>query len=407
MTAGNRCTVGRVWRLARQRLAALVLACGAAIAGVGAAAAADAPGVFPERIVFGQSAALEGPARALGQGMRDGLLAAFGESNAKGGVDGRRLELISKDDGYEPERAVANTHALIESDAVFALIGAVGTPTSRAALPVAVEAGVPFIGPLTGAGFLRDRGRFPNVVNLRASYAEETEAWIDYLTARGIKRVAVFYQDDAFGRSGLRGVRAALDRRGLRVVARGSYARNLTAVHSALFSIRKAEPEAIVMVGAYRPAAEFIRLARSLAMDPVFINISFVGAQALAADLGAEGAGVIVSQVMPSPWDRSLPLIGEYQAALARHAPEAAPGFVSLEGYLVGRLVAEALGRIDGTPTREALLAALLDSGPFDLNGLVVAFAQGANQGMTDVFLTVIEDGKTIAPIARRQGEDG
>src|SRR5437588_2239923 len=316
----------------------------AAILGLGAISLANIaahaePGVFEDRIVFGQSAAFEGPAAALGLGMREGILASFNEANAAGGVNGRRLELVSDDDGYEPEKAIVNTKRLIDEDAVFALVGEVGTPTSNAAQPIATEKGVPFIGPFTGAAFLRNPS-FGNVINVRGSYDQETEAWIEHLTKDlGVSRIAILYQDDTFGRAGLSGVTKAMDKRGMKLVAEGTYERNTTARKTARLDIRKAAPEAVVMVGAYKPCAEFIKLAHRLKLNPVFVNISFVGANALAKELGEEGKGVVVTQVVPFPWDANLPLVGRYQKALKAATPDAQIGFVSLEGYMVGRLI--------------------------------------------------------------------
>lgn len=357
------------------------------------------PGVFKDRIVFGQSAVLKGPAAALGIGMRTGILAAFEEQNRQGGVDGRKLELLTYDDGYEPYNAAFNTKKLIVEDKVFALIGAVGTPTSRVSVPISKKYEVPFIGPFTGAGFLRDPSN-RHVINVRASYAQEAETWIEHLTKDlGISRIAIFYQDDSFGYAGLKGVRKALDSRGMRLVARGNYARNLTAVHSALFTIRKAEPEAIVMVGAYRPNAAFIRLAKSFEMESVFINVSFVGAKALAAELGDAGNGVVVTQVVPFPWDTSIGPISEYQAALKALNKDFGPGFVSLEGYIVGRLAIEALKRIEGGPTRKGLLNAIYTTGPFIFGNVKLSFTDGDNQGMDNVYLTVIQADGTFKPV--------
>jgi len=223
---------------------------------------ADSPGVYTDRIVVGQSAAFDGPAQALGLGMRAGLQAAFHEINEAGGVHGRKIELITLDDGYEPERAIANARQLINEDKVFSLIGAVGTPTSKAALPVANSAGIPFFGPFTGAGFLRDPSNV-NVVNVRGTYDQETEAWIHHLTEDlGLKKIAILYQDDSFGRVGLAGVQKALEKRGLELAAEGTYTRNSVAVKSALLKIRKSKPEAVVMVGSYKPIAAFVKLAR-------------------------------------------------------------------------------------------------------------------------------------------------
>lgn len=359
------------------------------------------PGVFDDRIVFGQSAAFQGPAAALGLDMRDGILAAFNEANLAGGVNGRRLELVSLDDGYEPAKAIENTNRLIKQDQVFALIGEVGTPTSGAAQPIATEAQVPFIGPFTGAGFLRDPS-LQNVVNVRASYDQETEAWIEHLTTDlGFSRIAILYQDDSFGLAGRSGVIKALDKRSMKLVAEGTYMRNTTAVKSALLAIRKAKPQAVGMVGAYKACAEFIRLARQIGLEAVFVNISFVGSNALAKDLGKDGEGVVITQVVPFPEDTGIPVVAEYQNALKTAKPEAEFGFVSLEGYMVGRLVVEALGKMGEPVTRAGLLATIKEVGAFDLGGITLSYSRDSNQGMNQVFLTVIQADGRIKPVVR------
>ena len=364
------------------------------------AAHAD-PGVFDDRIVFGQSAAFGGPAAALGLGMREGILAAFKEANAAGGVNGRKLELVSYDDGYEPDRAIANTEHLIDNDGVFALVGEVGTPTSNAAQPIATQAGVPFIGPLTGAAFLRNPA-LGNVINIRGSYDQETETWIEHLTIDlGISRIAILYQDDSFGRAGLSGVTKAMEKRGMKPVAEATYERNTTAVKMALLTIRQADPQAVVMIGAYKPCAEFIKLAHVLKMNPVFVNISFVDANALAKELGEDGKGVVVTQVVPFPADTSIPLVARYQKALKAANPDAKIGFVSLEGYIVGRLVVEALGKVKGPVTRAALLSTIKETGTFDLGGITLTYGPNDNQGMHQVFLTVIQADGSIKPVDR------
>jgi branched-chain amino acid transport system substrate-binding protein len=348
--------------------------------------AAAEDGVTPDAIMFGQAAVLEGPASALGIGMRAGIGAAFDEANKKGGVHGRQLKLISVDDGYEPDKSIAATKKLIEEDKVFALVGPVGTPTSAAAQPIATAAKVPFIGAFTGAGFLRNP-KLENVINVRASYDAETEAWVRHLTDDlKIKKIAIFYQDDAFGRAGLSGFKKAMDKRGMEIAAEGTFERNTVAVKSALLTLKRAEPEAVVMVGPYKPCAEFIKLARKLGFDPVFVNISFVGASALAKELGPDGKGVVVTQVVPFPWDTSLKVVADYQAAI-----KGAPDFVSLEGYLVGRLAIAALEKIGREPTRDGLIKAIKDTGTFDIGGLAMTFGPSKNQGLDQVFLTVIQ----------------
>ena len=379
---------------------------GAAILGFGAISLMDVaahaePGVFDDRILFGQSAAFEGPAAALGLGMREGILASFSEANAAGGVDGRRLELVSYDDGYEPEKAIANTQRLINENGVFALVGEVGTPTSNAAQPIATEAGVPFIGPFTGAAFLRNPS-LGNVINIRGSYDQETEAWIAHLTTDlGVSRIAILYQDDTFGRAGLSGVSKAMEKRGMKLVAEGTFERNTTAVKTALLAIRKAGPEAVVMVGPYKPCAEFIKLAHRLNLDAIFVNISFVGANALAKELGEDGKGVVVTQVVPFPGDMSIPLVARYQKALKAANPDAQIGFVSLEGYMVGRLIIEALGKVKDPVTRAGLLSTIKEVGTFDLGGITLSYGPDDNQGMDQVFLTVIRADGSFKPVDR------
>jgi branched-chain amino acid transport system substrate-binding protein len=364
------------------------------LVGTGLPAAAE-DGVSADAIMFGQAAPLDGPAAALGTGMRAGLLAAFEEANKNGGVQGRKLKLTSHDDGYEPDRSITETKKLIEEDKVFALVGPVGTPTSAATQPIAAAAKVPFIGAFTGAGFLRN-AKLENVINVRASYGAETEAWVKHLTEDlKIDKIAIFYQDDAFGRAGLDGVKAAMAKRSMELVAEATYERNTVAVKSALLTLKRAEPEAVLMVGAYKPCAEFIKLARKTDFSPVFVNISFVGASALAKELGSDGEGVIVSQVVPFPWDASLKVVADYQAAIKAADPQAEPEFVSLEGYLVGRLVAAALDKAGANPTRDGLLATIKQTGNFDIGGLAMTFGPDDNEGLDKVFLTVIQaDGK-------------
>jgi branched-chain amino acid transport system substrate-binding protein len=363
--------------------------------------AAAEDGVTSEAIVFGQATVLQGPASALGQGMRAGITAAFEEANKRGGVHGRKLSLTSVDDGYEPDKSIAATKKLIEQDKVFALIGAVGTPTAAAAQPIATAAKVPFIGAFTGAMFLRNT-KLDNVINIRASYDAETEAWVRHLTEDlKIKKIAIFYQDDAFGRAGLSGFKKAMDKRGMEIAAEGTFERNTVAVKSALLTLKRAEPEAVVMVGPYKPCAEFIKLARKVDFNPVFVNISFVGAGALAKELGADGNGVIVSQVVPFPGDASLKVVADYQAALRAADPKAEPEFVSLEGYLVGRLAIAALDKMGKDVTREGLLKVIKETGKFDIGGLPMTFSAEKNEGLDKVFMTIIQGDGTFKPIEK------
>ena len=382
-----------------QRRVSLVAAAAVAIAVSFAAHAEN--GVSADKIVFGQAAALDGPAAALGQGMREGILAAFAEANKAGGIKGRQIELIARDDGYDPNKSIQTTKQLIDQDKVFALIGSVGTPTSAAVQPIATEAGLPFIGAFTGAEFLRTPYK-PTVVNVRASYFQETETMVEHLTKDlNISRIAIFYQDDGFGQAGLAGVKRALERRKMTLVAEGAYERNTTAVKRALLLIRESKPEAVIMVGAYRPCAEFIKVAHEIKFDAVFVNISFVGSDALAKELGRDGAGVVVTQVVPFPTDTTIGVVARYQAALKAMKSDAMPGFVSLEGYLVGRLVVMALEKIPGDAITRAKLLDVISHNSFDLGGVTLSYGPDNNRGSDRVFLTVIQSDGRFRPVER------
>ena len=358
-------------------------------------------GVSSDKIVFGQAAALDGPASALGQGMKMGLEAAFAEINAAGGVKGRKLELKSIDDGYEPTKSIEAAKKLLEEDKVFALVGAVGTPTAAATQPIATAAGAPFIGAFTGAEFLREPHK-PLVLNIRASYFQETEAMVERLTKDlGATKIAIMYQDDAFGQAGLAGVKKALDKRQMQLAGEGTFERNTVAVKAALLSIKKAEPQAVIMISPYKPAAEFIKLAKQIKLDVTFVNISFVGSDALAKELGAAGAGVVITQVVPFPKDAAIPVVGRYQASLKASAPDAQPGFVSLEGYLVGRTIIAALEKVDGEPTRQAMLDAVQKAGSLDLGGFKLSYSPTSNRGSDQVFLTVIQPDGSFKAVDR------
>ena len=369
------------------------------LAGCLALPAVASDGVTADSVSFAQVAALDGPAAALGLGMKQGLDAAFAEANAAGGINGRKIVLDSFNDSYEPDQSAAEVSRLIAEGTHLGLIGLVGTPTTSATQPIATAAGVPYIGPFTGAGFLRDAA-LTNVLNVRASYAAETEDWIRYLVdVQGMKNIAILYQDDGFGRVGFDGVTAALGKRGMTLSASGTYTRNTTAVKSALIDIRAAAPDAVVMVGAYKPIAEFIRLSHKLDFAPTFVNISFVGSSALAGELGADGEGVIISQVVPFPWDDSLPVVARYQAAMQAVQTDATFDFVSLEGYIVGRLAIEAVRAAGQDLTRAGLIAAMQGMTDVDIDGLKMSFGAGDNQGLEDVFLTRIVGDGTFAQI--------
>ena len=359
------------------------------------------PGVSADKIVFGQSAALTGPTRSLGWNMQVGIQAAFEEINRMGGVNGRKLELISRDDRYEPEIALTNTVSLIEDDKVFALIGGVGTPTSRASIPTAAEAGVPFIAPFTGAhGYLRD-GLYSNVVNLRASYNDETEAMVERLTKDlDIRRIAVLHQDDSFGRAGLAGVVSALEIRSMNLVGIGLYPRNTTAVKTALLEILDTDPQAIIVIGTPAPVATLVKWTRAVETGDdktLIMTTSFAGGNSLLDALGNEGAGVFVTQVVPPPSSDTIPVADEYLQALSSlpldvNVAHPEPGPVSFEGYLAGRLAIEALRRCGADATRLCFMDAIINRGTIDIGGFSLEYGAGDNQGSDAIFIAAIDE---------------
>src|SRR5262249_33967242 len=290
---------------------------------------------------------------------------------------------------------------LLAEDKVFAIAGAVGTPTAMATVPIASAAGAPVIGAFTRRGGLRDPHK-PLGVNVRATHFAETQAMVAHLTKDlGATRIAIMYQDDAFGQAGLAGVKRALDKRKIELTAEGTFERNTVAVKGALLAVRRAKPDAVIMIAPYKPAAQFIKLARQIKFDATCVNISFVGSDALTKELGGEGEGTVVTQVVPFPKDTSIPVVARYQAALKASAPDAQPGFISLEGYLVGRAIVAVLEKIDGEPTRKAFVEAVQKSGGFDLGGFRLTYGPSNNRGSSEGFLTEIEADGTFRPVSR------
>ncbi|MFC4159972.1 ABC transporter substrate-binding protein [Chitinimonas lacunae] len=350
------------------------------------------PGVLEDKIVIGQSAALSGPAKFLGSEMREGAMAYFSMLNANGGVHGRKIELITLDDSYEPDRAAANTRKLIDQNKVFALFGYVGTPTSLAAMPVFTEAKVPFFAPFTGAEALRQPFN-RHVFNIRASYSEETEKLVRHALGLNLSKIAVFYQNDAYGKAGLEGVQQALERRGLAMTAVATVERNSTNVADAVKKLAAAKPDTVIMISAYKSCATFIKEMQAQGSTAHFYNVSFVGSRPLADELGDEGAGVVISQVMPFPFEAVKPIVREYRAAMQRFEPKAPISFTSLEGFVAAKVFVEGLRRAGPQPTRESLMQAFEKMEEYDAGGFKVGFSAGNHSRSKFVDLTVLQRG--------------
>ena len=346
-------------------------------------------GVTSDKILLGQSVALTGPAAELGIQMRNGAKTYFDHINAQGGVHGRKVELITLDDGYEPTRTGPNTKKLIEENKVFALFGYVGTPTTIAAMPVFTKAQVPLIGPFTGAeAFRRPFNRY--IFNVRASYFAETDKLVDLLATLRLQRIAVFYQNDTYGKAGLEGVERAARARNMPIAATATVERNSTDVKAAVAALAKVDPQAVVMISAYKSCAAFIKAMKAAGIHAQFMNVSFVGSRALATELGNEGRGVAISQVVPFPWNIGTPVVKEYQKLLVAETGKENYSFTSLEGFIAAKVLVEGLRRAGRDLTREKLVTALETMNDYDVGGFSVTYTSADHGGSRYVELTAI-----------------
>ena len=352
-------------------------------------------GVSADEIRIGQFAAQTGPAAELGKRMQLGILAHFAAVNSAGGIHGRKLKLISRDDGYEPEKAIAAVKALIEEDKVFALIGSVGTPTTLAAVPAINAAGIPLVGPFTGAQALREPFN-RNLFHVRASYFDETERIVQYLSTIGIKKIAVFYQNDSYGKAGLEGVLRALTKRELKPAATVKVERNSNDVAAALAEILEVRPEAVIQISAYKSCAALIKQAKAKSYSGQFFNVSFVGSNALADELGDAGAGVVISQVVPFPYTPSSAIVNEYQQRMTETGSKDYD-FTSMEGFLAAKLFTEGLRKAGKNLSRQSFISALESLHDYNLSGFTMSYSAKSHEGSRYTDLTIIgSNGKFV-----------
>ena len=349
-------------------------------------------GVTDTEIRVGQFAALSGPAAELGKRMQLGILAHFTAINAAGGINGRKLKLISRDDSYEPEKAAAAVKALIEEEKVFALIGSVGTPTTLAAVPAINAASIPLIGPFTGAQALREPFN-RNLFHVRASYFDETERIVQHLSTVGITKIAVFYQNDSYGKAGLEGVMRALSKRNLKPAAAVTVERNSVDVTGSLAEILKVSPEAVIQISAYKSSAALIKQAKAKSYGGQFFNVSFVGSKALAEELGADSIGVSISQVVPFPYIPSSAIVREYQQRMTESGNKEFD-FSSMEGFLAAKVFTEGLRRA-GTKnlSRDSFITALESLRDYNLGGFSVNYSEKSHEGSRFTDITIIGRG--------------
>lgn len=359
------------------------------------------PGVSNQEIRIGSSLALTGHASFLGVQTLRGAQSYIDQVNDSGGIHGRRISLIALDDGYDPPQCMANTQRLLVEENVFALFCYVGTPTTVKIIPLVERARIPLVGMFTGANALREPPS-PYFINVRASYYQETGAAVKHLVEdMGVRKIAVFYQYDAYGLDGLRGAELGLKRYNLAPVAKSSYTRGTLDVEEGLDKVLDSEAQAVVMIGTYEPCAKFIKLAKSRNKNLIFYNVSFVGAEELARLLGSTGEGVIVSQVVPPP---ELPEarillsdVDRYAELLKRYYPEEIPNSVSLEGYYNALVLVEGLQRAGRDLTRERFVEAIESIRNYPLGkDNFLDFGAQDHQGMDRVYFTIIRGGKLV-----------
>ena len=373
-------------------------------------------------IVLGMSAAFSGPSRGLGIELYRGAQAYFEHINRAGGVRGRKVALKTYDDGYQPDPSVQNTVALMLEDQVFALFGYVGTPTVTRVLPILKkfqDKTIYMFFPFTGAQPQREPPYGEFAFNLRASYGQETAGLVDNFVSIGKRRIGVFYQADAYGRSGWAGVRQALGKYGEKMVGEATYRRGQRftgSMRRQVEILKESQPDAVICIGAYAACAAFLREAVDLGLEVPIANLSFVGSENL-LELISEGREdsqrytrlLINSQVVPSYEDTSIPAVREYRDLMKRYSPEAPPelvqesytpfahSFVSLEGFLDAKLMVEILNRLGEDPQRTNLEDAVFSVKDYDLGiGEMVSFSESRRQGLQQVYYTIVQDDRFV-----------
>lgn len=358
-------------------------------------------GITDTEIIIGSSLALGGHAAYLGTQTIHGALSYINYVNEKGGIHGRKISMITYDDGYDPPRCVYYTQKLIAEDKVFCLFCYVGTPTTVKIIPLVQEARIPLLGMFTGANALRNPfNRY--LINVRASYYQETDAVVTYMVEDlGIQKIAVFYQYDAYGFDGLKGTELALKKHNLTPIATGTYIRGTLDIGEGRKKIVASGAEAVVMIGTYDPCAKFIRLCREQSFNPLFCNVSFVGAEELARKLDNAGEGVIVTQVVPPPepikGNKLLWGAKEYAKRLKFYYPDDEPNFVGLEGYINAMVLVEGLRRAGVGLNREKFIDAIETITDYDL-GIAnrLSFSPSDHQGLERVYFTKIHENRFV-----------
>lgn len=355
----------------------------------------DTQGISDQEILIGSSLALSGHASYLGISYMHGALSYLNEINEQGGVYGRKIRLIAYDDQYDPPQTIINTQKLINEERVFALFNYVGTPTSIRIIPIVEEAKIPLLGLLTGANALRNPPS-KYIFNVRTSYFQETELAISFFVDRlKLKKIAVFFQGDAYGSDGLEGTKIALKKRGMEPVSFESYARGSEDVENAVETIVASGAQAVVMVGTYSPSAKFVHLAKQRNPELLFQSVSFVGTEEFANNIGEDASNVFVTHVVPPPGSSDrLEGVRKFKEYFRKYYPEEKPSPEALEGYINAKILIEALRKSGEKPDRNNFIDSLesLHAFPVDIDD-DVTFGPNDRQGLDKTYLTYIRGG--------------
>ena len=388
----NRNGAGMAWFRLRATVL-LVLTFGIAAS----SAPAQAPGVSDSSILVGSCSALDGPARFLGNQTVLGATTYLHSINDDGGVFGRKVQLLAFDDGYDPDKAPACFKRMTR-EGVFALGFFVGTPTAKVYVPMAQDEKIPVVGLFTGAQMLYEPLKH-YVINVRASYYDETREQVDKLWDVNVHKIGVLYQDDAFGKAVLDGVKLALQKHNSTPVGLGTFARNTMDVDSGLKDVMTARPQAVVLVGPYAPVAALVKKAHAAGWRPLFLTVSFVGTEEFIKEAGPDAEGTIITQVVP-PYDRTdYATVALYRKLLGKYYPDTQPSFVSLEGFVDAMVLVEGLKRAGKEPTREKFIEGIESIHRMNVglgSKLILEYGPTDHKGFDQVYPTVVHNGQPV-----------
>lgn len=360
-------------------------------------ALAQTPGITNDHILIGSCSPLDGPVRVLGNDTVMGATTYLHSINDEGGIYGRKVQLLAFDDSYDPDKAPACFKRMTK-EGVFALGFFVGTPTAKVYVPMAQDEKIPVVGLFTGAQMLYEPLKH-YIINVRASYYDETREQVDRLWEVNVHKIGVIYQDDAFGKTVLDGVKLALQKHNAAPTALGTFARNSLNISDGLKAVMAARPQAVVVVGPYPPVAAIVKEAHAMGWRPQFLTVSFVGTEEFIKEAGPDAEGTIITQVVP-PYDRTdYTTVGLYRKYLAKYYPDTKPSFVSFEGFVDAMVLVEGLKRAGKDPTREKFISAIESIHSMNVgmgSKLVLDYGPTDHKGFDDVYPTMVKNGQPV-----------